>query len=161
MPRGFTGPHAVEILTQATTAHNQAQTAGRRTAEATPTPPNMASSTARLSTRQLPFAPEDGNAGGFVPTGQGSSDNVVVSRQEYDAITRLISQADDRAGECIYNIANEIEALFQTSFVLPDAVPRCKTIIDSVKRNLSQFRSVTEDGVIQIRNFANEITNIS
>ena len=160
MPRGFAGPHAVDFLTRATAAHRQAQTSSGRTTEDTPTPRNMASSTARLTTRQLPFTPEDGNNIGFVSTGRGTSDNVVVSQQEYESISRLLSHADERAGECIYNISNEIEALCQTVFILPTAGPRCMNISDSVKRTLGQFRSLTEDGVIQIRSFAREITNI-
>ena len=160
MPRGFSGPHAVDFLTRASIAHSQAQASSGRTTTTAPVPDRMATQTGRLTTRPLPFSPEDGNSSGFVSTGRGTSDNVVVDRQEYESISRVLSHADERIGECIYNISNEVEALCQTAFILPTAVPRCMNISDSVKRTLGEFRSVTEDSVIQIRSFAREITEI-
>jgi len=72
----------------------------------------------------------------------------------------MISQADDRIGECIYIISDEIEALCQTSFILPEAVPRCINIADTLKKSLGQFRTVTEEAVMQAQKFAREIADI-
>jgi len=153
MPRGFIGRPATAYLTQTSNAHKRAVDTGTQHAAAAP-------SNANLRVRMLPFEPEEANRGGPVATGRGNSSNIVVSQSEYIAISRMISQADDRMGECLYSISNEIEALCQTAFVLPDAVPRCLDISDSVKRSLGQFRSVTEDAVMQARNFARDITDI-
>jgi len=39
-------------------------------------------------------------------------------------------------------------------------VPGCLNISDSIKRSLGEFRSLTEDALIQTRNFAGDISNI-
>jgi len=158
MPRGFVGQPASSYLTKASTAHDQA---GTNSSQIATRAPASASATARLQrTRDLPFEPNEAFSGGSVPTGRGDSSNIVVRHDEYDTISRTVSQADDRIGECMYNISNEIEALCQTDFVLPDAVPRCLNISNGVKDSLGQFRGVTEDTLIQTRNFAREIANI-
>jgi len=43
---------------------------------------------------------------------------------------------------------------------LPSATPRCMNISNTVKRTLGEFRSLTEDMVMQTRRFAREIVNI-
>jgi len=158
MPRGFVGRAASAYLTSAEQVHTRATTQTSRIATGVPVSPGA--TTRLLRTKTLPFNPEDARAGGPVPTGRGNSSNIVVRQEDYEAISWLINQADDRVGECMHNIACEIEALCQTVFVLPDAVPRCLNISDSVKRSLGQFRSVTEDALIRTRNFAREISEI-
>ena len=150
MPRGFAGSAATAYLGKASDAHKQAIAAGRKVPPSIPMGPRE---------RSLPFGPEDAKTGTFT-TGRGDSSNVVVSQGEYEIICNMVSQVDDRVGECLYNVAMEIEAMCQTSFVLPTAVPRCLNISDDVKRSLGQFRSLTEDAVMQARRFAREITEI-
>jgi len=153
VPRGFSGRLATVYLTEASTAHSRALSSGQQISDGAP-------STASLRSRSLPFAPEEGATSSLVPTGRGNSSNIVVSQREYETVTRLISQADDRLGECIYNIANEIEALCQTAFILPDAVPRCLNISDSVKQSLGEFRGMTEDAIQEVRSFARRIGDV-
>jgi len=43
---------------------------------------------------------------------------------------------------------------------LPWVVPRCLNITSHVKSSMSQFRSLTEDALIQARGFARDITEI-
>jgi len=162
MPRGFTGRPATRYLQQAAEAHSSAvdsaQTTCTRLAASAPGSANTAS---RLRVRSLPFEPEEGaTSSGLVPTGQGNSSNIVVSQQDYEAAFHQVSQADEKIGQCMYNMANEIETLCQTAFILPQAVPRCVNISESVKKSLGQFRSVTEDVAIKARHFAREITDI-
>jgi len=153
MPRGFIGRPATIYLTEASTAQSRAQEAGTRVAENAP-------SNTSMRTRNLPFEPAEGIRGGFVSTGRGNSSNIVVSQGEYEAIAQRISQADHNIGACIYNVIGEIETLCQTSFILPDAVPRCLNISDSVKKSLNEFREITEEAVIKARNFARAIDDI-
>ena len=159
MPRGFTGQPATAFLTFADDAQTRAiNTSSRVSADVSDTP--SAGTASRIRNRQLPFEPQQATQGGLVPSGRGNSSNIIVSEREYESITRLISQADDRLGECLYNVANEIELMCQTIFVLPDAVPRCLNISETIKRSLGQFRSMTEDAALQTRNFVREITSI-
>ena len=153
MPRGFSGRHAQLYLGQVSDAHTRAVSASSQVAADAPSNTN-------LRTRQLPFGPDDAVRSGMIATGRGNSSNIVASQHEYEAISRTISQAEDKLGECVYSVANEIEALCKTAFVMPSTVPRCLNISESVKRSLGLFRAVTEDALIQVRNFAREITNI-
>jgi len=158
MPRGFTGKPASIYLMRASTVHDRAASNSARIAHAAPA---SESATARaIRTRSLPFDPDEAFIGGHIPTGRGNSSNIVVRQEDYETVSRAISHADDRIGECMYNIANEIEALCQTAFVLPNAVPRCLNISDGIKNSLGQFRNVTEDALQQARNFAREISDI-
>jgi len=151
MPRGFAGRHAVAYLGQVSEAHTEAIGVGRQ---------QVPDETLRSPReRQLPFGPEDATVGSFT-TGRGNSTNIVASQSEYESVSRLVSQADEKMGECLYGIAMEVESLCQTSFILPEAVPGCLNISDSIKRSLGEFRSLTEDALIQTRNFAGDISNI-
>ena len=153
MPRGFIGRPANAYLGRASEAHTRAVDTGKSIASAAP-------SNALLRERRLPFEPIEGTRGGMVSTGRGTSSNIAVSLQEYDRIMRTISQADDTIGQCVYNISCEIETLCQTAFILPAAVPRCLNISEQVKRSLGEFRTVTEEAMIAMGNFARDITNI-
>ena len=97
---------------------------------------------------------------GSFTTGRGNSSNIVASQAEYETVCNMLDQADDRMGECLYKTAMEIEAMCQTSYILPAAVPRYMSVSDSVKRSLGEFRALTEDTTIQTRRFAREITSI-
>jgi len=162
MPKGFVGRPATTYLTEAATAHsnavNTAQTACQQVAASAP---NSANTASRLRIRQLPFEPGEGAMTiGLAQTRRGNSSNIVVSQAEYEAASHQISQADEEIGACMYDAANEIEALCQTAFVLPQAVPMCLNISESVKKSLGQFRAVTEDMAIRARQFAREIMEI-
>ena len=153
MPRGFIGRPATAYLTEASTAQSNARDSGLRVTENAPSSTNM-------RTRNLPFEPEEGIRDGFTPIGRGNTSNIVVSQSEHEAISHRISQADDRLGECIYNVSTEIESLCHTAFILPNAVPRCLNISESIKKSLGDFRAVTEDTVLEVRKFVREITEI-
>ena len=150
MPRGFIGNAAAKYLRQVSNAHESAVSAGmKRPSHAPPGPRG----------RRLPFGPEDAFRGSFT-VGHRNSSNIVTDREEYAAICNKIDQAEDRMGECLHKTALEIEAMCQTIFVLPRVVPRCVGISDAIKQSLNQFRSLTLDAIIHIRNFARDITDI-
>ena len=155
MPSGFSGRAATVYLNGVTQAHTRAATTGARLVDRAPSQIKM------LPTR-LPFTADDSTPRmmALTSTGHGNSGNVVVDQNEYEALTRRISQTDDKMGQCLFNIANEIEMLCRTAFALPSATPRCMNISNTVKRTLGEFRSLTEDMVMQTRRFAREIVNI-
>jgi len=166
MPRGFIGKPAARYLGQATDAHRNAVNAGNQTSQQVQARMNTAAASSQTPQllaspreRRLPFGPEDANTGSFT-TGRRNSSNIVVDEHEYQSITSRVSQTDEQLGECMYRIAQEVEALCQSSFILPSAASRCMSVSDDVKRSLGQFRSVTEEMVIQTRRFAQEITDI-
>jgi|GEM_PF-1930899 len=180
MPRGFVGMAAFRYLGEVTEAHTNAVNAGNRThAVASNAMAAVASnaiaasqSNGMISVRsssahvpnapreiRLPFTVDDARSGSFM-TGRGDSSNIVADLAEYQAILQHLSQADDKLGECLYNLTLEVETLCRTIFILPSVSPRCLNISDSMKHLLNQFTCATEDLVIQSRKFAEEITNI-
>jgi len=151
MPRGFTGDAASLFLRSVSQAHTNATDASRGTPDHAPPGPR---------TRPLPFEPEEAFTGGRVSTGRGDSTNIVVNYEDYDAIHRNIDRAEDNVGQCLYDITQEIEAMCQTSFILPAAVPRCLNVSDSVKHSLGNMRSMTYETTMEACKFAREITNV-
>lgn len=168
MPRGFIGMHAVRYLGQTTEAHRTAINSGNQTSQETQArmiaqtdgqTNQMFEENINTRERQLPFSPEDATTGSFT-TGRRNSTNIVADEHEYNIICQRVSQTDDQISECMYKIAQEIETLCQTSFILPVAVPRCMNVSNDVKSSLSQFREVTDEIILQTRRFAREITSI-
>jgi len=151
MPRGFIGEAAALFLGRVSKAHTNAIDAGRQVPAHAPASPREG---------RLPFEPEEAFTGGRIATGRGDSSNIVVARSNYDAIQSTINKAEDRIGECLYYTAIEIEALCQTAFILPAAVPRCLNISETVKRSLGDMRATAEDATLLARNFAREMTEI-
>jgi len=151
MPRGFTGQPARTYLAQVSTAHTRADGASQQI------PLSAPSITTR--TRQLPFTPDTAGSGQFI-TRRGDSSNVVVLPGEYEAIARHVSQLDDAVGECLYKAIEEIEEMCNTIFILPAVVPGCLNICNGVKTSLNQYRRLTDDAMLETRNYAREMLDI-
>jgi len=147
---GFSGRAAQTYLTEVAQAHSKAVDAGKKTPAGAPPGPRAS---------KLPFEPQEAKGGGFV-TGYNNSSNIVASQSEYESISNKISQADDRMCECLYRVAQEIEAMCQSVYKLPSAVPRCLNISDSVKGSMGEFRSQTEEALGGLRSYAREIVEI-
>ena len=118
-----------------------------------------------ISRRQLlTNSPEDARIGAYgsssFATGKRNSGNIVADQREYEDISRKISHADDKIGECLYRIAQEIEDMCQTIYKLPQAVPRCLNVANSVKNSMGEFRSLTEEAAQEVRMYARDITEI-
>jgi len=150
MPNGFKGRPAARYLNEVSQAQAQAINSTRRSPVRIP--PD-------LTNPQLPYTPTEADTGSFT-TNKRSSSNIVADQREYEDISRRISQTDDKIGQCLYHIAKEIEDMCQTSYKLPWATPRCLNITDNIKSSISEFRSVTEEAVSQIRSYARDITEI-
>jgi len=150
MPNGFLGRPPQKYLTDVSQAHSRAANVSQQAPSSGPR--------VRPS-RALPFVPGDANNGRFA-TGRGDSSNIVANQEDYEAITRYVSQIDDAISECIYRTTEEIEEICQTIFILPSVGPRCIEIAGKVKGMMGQFRSLSDDATQQTRNYAREITEI-
>ena len=154
MPKGFSGRPAAAYLTRVSDAHQRAVTAGNNAGNQAP-----ANSPQIPNARRLPFSPDEAHTGGYI-TGRGNSGNIVVSLREYEEITYKLDQIDDRIGECLYRVSVEIEELCRTAFVMPEVVPRVLGVCDGVKSSLGEFRELTHELAVMLRNFAREATDI-
>jgi len=150
MPNGFSGRAATRYLTEVNDAHSEAASASRQTPVATPRD---------LGAKQMPFSPGEAKGGSFI-TGKGNSSNIVADRGEYEEISHKISEVDDRMGHCLFSVAQEIEAMCQSAYKLPWAVPRCLNISNGIKSSLGEFRSLTEEATQKISTYARDITEI-
>ena len=152
MPNGFAGSAANRYLTDVSDAHTNAAGAVESAA---------ISNMPRPRVERLPFPPDGARSmGGQVPTGTGSSENIVVDLMEYETIARNLNNADDRMGECLYRVCQEIENMCQTIYSLPHTVPQCMNITNDIKCTMNEFREITDDVAIAMRKFAREITEI-
>lgn len=91
---------------------------------------------------------------------QDSSDNIVVSQANYDAMARRLYQLDDSMGDCLYQCAKRVEEMCDTVFIMPAVGPRCKHIAGGVVECLGQLRTLTDDIGISAKKFAAEIVGI-
>jgi len=155
MLNGFFGRPAAAYLTRVSIAHTAATSSTTQASAQSITD----TGTQRTPPRMLPFSPEDARMGNFA-TGRGSSRNIVAGRGNYEEIARKIIQADDKAGECLYRIAMEVENMCNTIFMLPEASPRCLNVAATTKTFLDEYRSLTDEIAANVRNFAKEITEI-
>jgi len=160
MPNGFVGRPALRYITDVVETLATAELALQRDPfrnlrnRAVP-PPSVPPQTGK----QSPYTVGDAKIGGF-STGVGASENIVVEDSEYISITQQIDAVDDLFGETMYQIASEIEALCSTSFILPRTVPKCLLIAQTMKGSLGEFRSVTEEGIIQTKNYSSDIVSV-
>jgi len=154
MPNGFIGKAPTIYLTDVTATHEEAKRSGEQISSSAPS-----RNTPRRDAHRLPHEPHEARTGKFT-TGKGSSSNIVADTAEYEEISRRISQIDDKMGECLYRVALEIEEMCRTTYILPEAVPRCMGISDAIKTSLGEFRSLTEEAVSIANGFARDITNI-
>jgi len=166
MPRGFIGAPATAYLQKVQQTHGMAaqsmEDVESRMESVLASDVLARGSTRLLSMpreRQLPFNSDGASSGTFF-TGVGNSSNIVVGMNEYNSLLRALSQTDDRISQCLYEVSLELEQMCRTSFILPAAVPRCLHISDSVKQSLGDFRSVTDDVVLQMRRYVQQILDI-
>lgn len=185
MPRGFIGRTVESFFTEtnqeltiAGQEHNQNPFEGDQNARGASvsagdprrTPPSETSDPS-LSTnvnpprlppvrnQRLPFQVESALTGGF-SLGIGNSTNVVVDRDTYENVMRSVNTVDDRAGEDVYRTATAIEEMCANIYIVPRTVPRILEVTGRLKSSLGEFRSLTEDAIIQVRGFVNEVSEI-
>jgi hypothetical protein len=160
MINGFTGMSLERFLRNTNEAMELAHAGHSRDPFAGVAPGEV--SLPQLSTpinKRPPFGTESA-FGGRHRTGVGSSANIVVDQSVYDNVLRMADDADGQAGEDIYRIAEAIENMCSSIYVVPETVPKVLAITSQIKSSLSQFRSMTENVCIQTRRFVNEIRHI-
>ena len=150
MPNGFVGRAAIRYLGDAEVEQLSAKNS---IIEAH----NMTGRLARVI--DLPHSAEEARTGSF-STGIGSSINIVANRDEYERVVGLIRDADSRMADCLREVSAAIEDMCQSSFVLPLSSPLCMDLSGSLNGSLRNFRSLTDEMLGQIRNFAGEIVSI-
>ena len=150
MPNGFRGNHAATYLNKIYELHTQAASAASETSPSAPAGPRIIT---------LPFPPSTAFSGSHV-TGHGNSSNIVSEQSEYSVYAKSVIEADDRAGQTIYDSSNTVQGMTGTVFVLPQAAPRIINVTTGVIAALSTFRAATEEMSSSARGFAGEIMSV-
>jgi len=160
MPDGFRGApartylQAVErALTEAADAHSL-DPFRSTVSHVAPLPPLR-----HRINRITPFAPDTADTGGN-SVGIGTSGNIVVSSSDYRSLISKINQAESSVGEKIYSVANDINNLAETSFIVPLTSQEVKIIALGIKNSLSEFGSLTGNIETQINIFVSNILAI-
>ena len=162
MPRGFVGKsvkkfftNTEEALDRAGNAHNRNPFDSHRTNHSVPLP-NLPP----INNQPVPFTPADAKSGGPHARGAGDSSNVVVDPDILDNIARRMEMIDRQATDDMCRVADEIEEMCSTIFVVPETAVRIRSLCDEFKRTMHQARYVTEDTAIDVRKFVNEVSSI-
>ena len=107
----------------------------------------------------IPYHVDTAMSGSFT-LGIGDSSNIVVGQSEYESVLNQIEEVDEIVGQELYDIAAEIETLFDVDYVLPRAGVKCKMITMGVKECMNDFRSLTEACVSKTKTYVNGIMSI-
>ena len=63
----------------------------------------------------------------------------------YSMYAKSVIEADDKAGQTIYDSSNAVQGMTTTVFVLPQAAPRIVNVTTDVTVALLTFRAATEE----------------
>jgi len=160
MPNGFVGTPAHSYLALVEThlraaqaVHNKNPFAGLHSAVVPlPSLPIAINETS-------PHPAGTADSGGHT-TGMGVMSNIVVGESDYSYIFTRLDQIDDSMGRALNNIATSIETLCEGEYVLPLTSLKGLVIAAGLKNALGEYRSFTEETIIQMRKFVNEILAI-
>jgi len=160
MPTGFRGNPAAGYLQRVERALDPARVAHRRdpfsslSNRAVP-PPSLP---ARPNQTE-PFPSSTARSGGH-STGFRSSNNVVASNGEYASLATRIMQVDNQASASFTKIASGLEQVLSTSYVMPQASPRCQSGITRIRSSFATFRALGQSKSSRARTLGQNITNI-
>jgi len=149
MPSGFRGNAAEVYLAMVNGALNSAAASHSQQAPAGSAAQNMTS----------PHDVSSAHSGGNV-TGVGTSNNIVVSSAEYSSILSRIDSIDDDMGRTLHQLSVRVEELCRGDFVLPHTVRQCNIMTGMLKNALGEYRSLTDEALISMRRFTNDILSI-
>jgi len=75
--------------------------------------------------------------------GVGTSENVVVRDDVYNAALNQITQLDGLMAERLEQTIMQIEDMCDTIFIAPETTPRARAVLGAVRRTLPEFMGVT------------------
>ena len=157
MPKGFVGRASETYLTKMNDALSVATEEHildpfRHISRSVVPPPPLPA----RPNQNLPFRPEEARSGSFI-TGVGNSGNIVTDDQNYQEILWRINQADEKIAHVFYQTAIQTKEMCDTSFIVPLTTARCLLVLGLVETSLGDFRSLTDESLIRMRQFVDQI----
>jgi len=152
MPDGFRGTPAMTYLTQVNDALNDARTIHIDN--------NIPVPGLRIENVESPHPPGTANTGSNI-TGMGSSDNIVVNEETYRLISLALENIDETIGRELYTVTNEIETIFETTFIMPWTVKNARVITSGFRASFGDFRSLTGELLIPANTFVAGVLDVS
>jgi len=160
MPKGFIGNAAATYLNAVDDALSAAITANNKYPFRTDSSRVVPFPTLTPQTNVVPsYPPENAYIGEF-ESGQRNSSNIVVDESIYSSGLNRIVAADEQAAQRLREVAEGIEDLCKTSFIVPDTVVECMIITVGLKNSLGKFTALTEDAQVKIKGFVEDILSI-
>jgi len=105
------------------------------------------------------YPPEQAHYGTSTP-GERNSSNIMVDESIYSTTLNSIDAFDEQVAQRLHEVAEGIEELCQTSFIVPDTVVECMIITLGLKNSLGEFRTLTKDAQANIQRFVEYILGI-
>lgn len=109
--------------------------------------------------QRLPFSTEDAIFNRH-RIGVGNSSNIVINEDVYSDVAKKARDLDYEVGEMLYRMAEEIERMCNSIFIVPETAPRVMELTSQFKHLMTSFNGVTDDTIILVRRFVNEIIQI-
>jgi len=160
MPTGFSGSAPAAYIN---TVNNELSSAA--TAHKANPLPNLSPAAVSfpplpvIRNESTPHEPNTARSGGN-SSGTGDSSNIVIDDNEYHALLTRIDRIDDDMGRKLHEIATSIESLCRSDFMLPRTVEKSGIITLGLKNALSGYRTLTEETLIEMRKFINDVLAI-
>jgi hypothetical protein len=147
MPDGFVGKACQSYLEAVNTALSAAHGVHIANAQSPPSELN------------LRHRSEDAMYGSHM-TGAGNCTNIVVDQNAYTEALQKMSRVDAEVAEDLHRIANEIEKMCDTIFIVPETLCNYKQILNQVRSSLDEFQSLTEQTARLGQGFVDEMMRI-
>ncbi|MDR2600001.1 MAG: hypothetical protein LBC73_06960 [Oscillospiraceae bacterium] len=157
MPTGFRGEDTKEYLQTVSDALERARTIHNnnpfvRLSSHVLTPPVMP----RVQNRKPTHPPETASSGAF-QKGTGSSRNIVAwDGMPYPIALRIEKKTED-IGFGLYNKINQLLALCQAHYQIPQTTMRVIRLLCVIQQSLNQFREPTDTMILSLQGFSNDL----
>jgi hypothetical protein len=153
MPTGFKGAPSNRYLDRVDRALTKAVVVHEKR------PTNPVARNIHIQNERTPH-PQTDALSGSNQSGFGNSNNIVVSESEYSTIFAMLDKIDDDMGKELFRVTLDVEELCRSEYVMPLTVQKCNVITERLKNALSEYRSLTEDTLVHMRRFVNDITAV-
>jgi len=163
MPRGFAGKsvkkffaNTEEALDRASNAHNTNPFDRHRSNHSMPLP-NLPPT----HNQPAPFTAADAMSDSVSHARNvGDVTNIALDPGVVEDISYRMQRIDRQAADDMRRVADEVEAMCGTIFVVPETVERIRSLCDDFKRAMHYAGHVTDDAAMDVRKFVNEMCDI-
>ncbi len=105
------------------------------------------------------YGDDDLSSGSHI-TGRGNQSNIVIDKEEYDEVLRMLRSVDEATARSLYEASMKIEDFCSSIYIVPDTLPPYLSLLGKVKTSLSEYQALTEETSAFAVRFVNEILDM-